>query len=86
MTKNKKIEILLEDNQRLSNENNRYSENTNEELSKKMRSEIREYINVNDKIVKEYEQINRLKWYGSFLKIRFNMLKLKLKIKSALGL
>ena len=82
MTKRKKIEILIEDNKRLSFENKRYKETDNQELAKEMQKQIEEYLDINKKIIKLYKQINYKKWYGSFLPIKYYFLMLKIKVKN----
>lgn len=84
MTKNKKIDILIEDNKRLSSENERYKKTDNQELAKEMQKQINEYLDINKKIIKLYRQINYKKWYGSILPIKYYLLRTKVKIKKLL--
>ena len=81
MTKNKKIDILIEDNKRLSSENQHYKKTDNQELAQEMQTQIEDYLEINKKIMKLYKQINYKKWYGSFLSVKYHYLRLKIKLK-----
>ena len=64
MTKNRKIKLLVKDNKRLTEENQRMHELSNESLSQKMLTEMERYTDVIEKLYGQYRELDRLKMKG----------------------
>lgn len=85
MTKNKKIKLLIKDNIRLSEENKKLHELNNEEISKKMVSEMERYSDVIDKLYGKYKELDRLRIIGIRNRWRYRMMLLGTKVKKMIG-
>lgn len=62
MTKNRKIEILVEEINGLNEENKRLRKLSNEELSKEMLKEIKRYGQIMDKLCESNKKLNELRF------------------------
>lgn len=86
MTKNKKIKLLINDNKRLLEENKKLNELSNEEISKKMVSEMEKYSDVIDKLYEKYKELDRLRVAGIKNKWKYHRMLFGLKIRKMLGI
>lgn len=86
MTKSRKIELLVNDNKRLMNENNKLHELSNEELNKKIVSEIECYTDVIEKINKKYIELDRLRIEGIKNRWKYHRMLLGLKVRKVFGI
>ena len=86
MTKNKKIKLLIKDNIRLSEENKKLHELNNEEISKKMVSEMERYSDVIDKLYGKYKELDRLRVAGIKNKWKYHRMFFGLKIRKVFGI
>lgn len=86
MTKNKKIKLLIKDNIRLSEENKKLHELSNEEISKKMIAEIERYSDVMDKLYHQYKKLDRLRVAGIRNRWKYRMMLLGLKARKVFGI
>jgi hypothetical protein len=85
MTKSRKIRLLINDNQKLSEENKKLHELNNEEISKKMVAEMARYSDVIDKLYEKYGELDRLRIAGIRNRWRYRMMLLRLGIRKMLG-
>lgn len=86
MTKNKKIELLTKDNNRLIQENKRLHEINNEEISENILSEIERYSKVIDKLYEKYVELDKLKITGIKNRWKYRMMFLRLKTRRIFGI
>ena len=86
MTKNKKIKLLINDNKKLSAENKRLHELNNEEIGKKMVSEMERYSDVIDKLYGKYKELDRLRIAGVKNRWRYRVMLFGLGIRKMLGI
>ena len=85
MTKNRKIQLLVNDNKRLMDENKRLHELNNEELGNKMVSEMERYADVIDKLYDKYIELDRLRVEGIRNKWKYLIMLMGLKVRKVLG-
>ena len=85
MTKNRKIQLLVNDNKRLMDENKRLHELGSEELGKKMISEMEKYSDVIDKLYDKYMELDRLRITGIKNRWRYRIMLMGLKVRKVLG-
>jgi len=85
MTKNRKIELLVNDNKRLMDENRRLHEISSEEISKKMISEMERYTDVIDKLYVKYGGLDRLRLIGIKNKLKYQRMLLGLRLRKVFG-
>lgn len=85
MTKNKKIKLLVNDNKKLMEENERLHELNNESLGKKMISEMEKYSDVVEKLNEKYIEFDRLRIEGIRNRWKYNRMLLGLKARKAFG-
>ena len=83
MTKNRKIELLVNDNKRLIDENKKLHKLNNEEISKNMLSEMERYSDVIDKL---YEKYIELRLIGIKNRWRYRVMLFGLKVRKVLGI
>ena len=86
MTKDRKIKLLIKDNIRLSEENKRLHELNNEEISKKMISEMERYSDVIDKLYGKYKELDRLRIAGVRNRCKYQTMLLRLKVRKVFGI
>ena len=86
MTKNKKIKLLINDNKKLSAENKKLHELNNEEIGKKMVSEMERYSDVIDKLYGKYKELDRLRIAGVKNRWRYRVMLFGLGIRKMLGI
>ena len=86
MTKSRKIELLIKDNKRLMDENKKLHELNNEEISRKMISEMEKYSDVIDNLYGEYRKLDKLRLIGIRNRWRYRVMFLGLKVRKALGI
>ena len=86
MTKNKKINLLIKDNIRLSEENKKLHELSNEEISKKMVSEMERYSDVMDKLYGKYKELDRLRIAGVRNRWKYRVMLLGIKVRKVFGI
>ena len=86
MTKDRKIKLLIKDNIRLSEENKRLHELNNEEISKKMVSEMERYSDVIDKLYGKYKELDRLRIAGVRNRCKYQTMLLRLKVRKVFGI
>ena len=86
MTKNRKIELLANDNKRLMQENKRLHELNNEELGNKMISEMEKYFDVIGKLNEQYIELDRLRITGIKNKWKYKMILWGLKVRKVFGI
>ena len=86
MTKNKKINLLIKDNIRLSEENKKLHELNNEEISKKMVSEMERYSDVMDKLYGKYKELDRLRIAGVRNRWKYRVMLLGIKVRKVFGI
>ena len=86
MTKNKKINLLIKDNIRLSEENKKLHELNNEEISKKMVSEMERYSDVIDKLYGKYKELDRLRILGIRNRWKYRVMLLGIKVRKVFGI
>lgn len=86
MTKNKKIKLLIKDNIRLSEENKKLHELNNEEISKKMVSEMERYSDVIDKLYGKYKELDRLRIAGVRNRWKYRVMLLGIKVRKIFGI
>ena len=86
MTKSRKIELLIKDNKRLMDENKKLHELNNEEISRKMISEMEKYSDVIDNLYGEYRKLDKLRLIGITNRWRYRVMFLGLKVRKALGI
>ena len=86
MTKNKKIKLFIKDNIRLSEENKKLHELNNEEISKKMVSEMERYSDVIDKLYGKYKELDRLRIAGVRNRCKYQTMLLRLKVRKVFGI
>ena len=86
MTKNKKIKLLINDNKKLSAENKRLHELSNEEIGKKMVSEMERYSDVIDKLYGKYKELDRLRITGIRNRWRCRVMLFGLKARKMFGI
>ena len=81
MTKNRKIELLINDNIKLMEENKRLHELNNEELGSKMVSGMERYTDIIEKLSKKYIDMDRLRVTGIKNRWKYKMMLLGLKVR-----
>lgn len=81
MTKNRKIELLINDNIKLMEENKRLRELSNEELGSKMVSGMERYTDIIEKLSKKYIELERLRATGIKNRWKYRMMLLGLKVR-----
>lgn len=81
MTKNRKIELLINDNIKLMEENKRLHELSNEELGSKMVSGMVKYTDVIEKLNEQYIELERLRATGIKNRWKYKMMLLGLKVR-----
>ena len=81
MTKNRKIELLINDNIKLMEENKRLHELSNEELGSKMVSGMERYTDIIEKLSKKYIDMDRLRVTGIKNRWKYKMMLLGLKVR-----
>ena len=86
MTKNKKIKLLINDNKRLLEENKKLNELSNEEISRKMVSEMERYSDVIDKLYGKYKELDRLRIIGVRNRCKYQTMLLGLKARKMFGI
>ena len=86
MTKNKKIKLLINDNKKLLAENKKLHELNNEEIGKKMISEMERYSDVIDKLYGKYKELDRLRVAGIKNKWKYHRMFFGLKIRKVFGI
>jgi len=86
MTKKRKIELLVNDNKRLMDENNRLHEINNEEISENILSEIERYSSIIDKLYEKYVELDKLKITGIKNRWKYRMMLLRLKTRRIFGI
>lgn len=86
ITKNDKIRILKNDNQRLSEENKKLHELSNEQLSNNMIEQISQYVEIMEKLHNKYIELDRLKFIGLMNKYKYQWMIMIWKIRTRLGL
>lgn len=86
MTKNRKIELLINDNIKLMEENKRLHEVSNEELGSKMVSWMGEYTDVIEKLNGQYIELDRLRVTGIKNRWKYKMMLLGLKVRKVFGM
>lgn len=86
MTKNRKIELLINDNKKIIEENRRLHELSNEQLSKNMISEIDRYSKVINLLYGKYDELNSLKLLGIRNHWKYRIMFLWLGVRKMLGL
>lgn len=85
MTKKRKIELLINDNKRLMEENNRLHELSDEELNKKIVSEIECYTDVIESLNKRYIELDRLRLIGIKNRLKYQRMLLGLRLRKVFG-
>jgi len=85
MTKNKKIELLINDNKKLIEENKKLHELNSEELSSKISSGIDRYTDVIEKLNKKYIELDRLRIAGIKNRWKYHRMLLDLKVRKVFG-
>lgn len=85
MTKKKKIELLVKDNKRLMEENNRLHELDSEELGNRMVSEIGKYSDIINKLYGKYGELDRLKITGIKNRWKYRLMRMGLKARKIIG-
>lgn len=86
MTKNRKIELLINDNIKLMEENKRLRELSNEELGSKMVSGMVKYTDVIEKLNEQYIELDRLRVTGIKNRWKYKMMRLGLKVRKVFGM
>lgn len=86
MTKDRKIKLLIKDNIRLSEENKKLHELNNEEISKKMISEMERYSDVIDKLYGKYKELDRLRIAGIKNRCKYRVMLFGLKARKVFGI
>lgn len=86
MTKNRKIELLINDNIKLMEENKRLHELNNEELGSKMVSGMERYTDIIEKLSKKYIDMDRLRVTGIKNRWKYKMMLLGLKVRKVFGM
>ncbi len=86
MTKNRKIELLINDNIKLMEENKRLRELSNEELGSKMVSGMVKYTDVIEKLNEQYIGLERLRVMGIKNRWKYRMMLLGLKVRKVFGM
>lgn len=86
MTKNRKIELLINDNIKLMEENKRLRELSNEELGSKMVSGMERYTDIIEKLSKKYIELERLRATGIKNRWKYRMMLLGLKVRKVFGM
>ena len=86
MTKNRKIELLINDNIKLMEENKRLHELNNEELGNKMVSWMGEYTDAIEKLNRQYIELDRLRATGIKNRWKYKMMLLGLKVRKVFGM
>lgn len=86
MTKNKKIKLLINDNKKLLAENKKLHELNNEEIGKKMISEMERYSDVIDKLYGKYKELDRLRIAGVRNRWRYRVMLFGLKARKIFGI
>lgn len=86
MTKNRKIELLINDNIKLMEENKRLRELSNEELGSKMVSGMERYTDIIEKLSKKYIDMDRLRVTGIKNRWKYKMMLLGLKVRKVFGM
>lgn len=86
MTKNRKIELLVNDNKRLIDENKRLHKLNNEEISRNMLSEMERYSDVIDKLYEKYRELDKLKLIGIKNRWGYRVMLFGLKVRKSLGI
>lgn len=86
MTKDRKIKLLIKDNIRLSEENKKLHELNNEEISKKMVSEMERYSDVIDKLYGKYKELDRLRIAGIRNRWKYRVMLLGIKDRKVFGI
>ncbi len=86
MTKNRKIELLINDNIKLMEENKRLHELSNEELGSKMVSGMERYTDIIEKLSKKYIDMDRLRVTGIKNRWKYKMMLLGLKVRKVFGM
>ena len=86
MTKNRKIQLLVNDNKKLIGENKRLRELNSEELGNKMVSEMEKYSDVIEKLNEQYIELDRLRITGIRNKWRYRMMLFGLKVRKVFGI
>lgn len=85
MTKNRKIKLLVNNNKRLMQENERLHELNNEELGSKIISEMEHYSDVIEKLNEKYIELDRLRVTGIKNKWKYRMMLMGLKVRKVFG-
>ncbi len=85
MTKNRKIQLLVNDNKKLIDENKRLHELNNEEIGKKMLSEMERYSDVIDKLYGKYIELDRLRVTAIKNRWRYRLMVWGLRVRKAFG-
>ena len=86
MTKNKKIKLLINDNKKLLAENKKLHELNNEEIGKKMISEMERYSDVIDKLYGKYKELDRLRIAGVRNRWKYRVMLLGIKVRKVFGI
>ena len=86
MTKNKKIKLLINDNKKLLAENKKLHELNNEEIGKKMISEMERYSDVMDKLYGKYKELDRLRIAGVRNRWKYRVMLLGIKVRKVFGI
>jgi len=86
MTKNRKIELLINDNIKLMEENKRLHELNNEELGNKMVSWMGEYTDAIEKLNGQYIELDRLRATGIKNRWKYKMMLLGLRVRKVFGM
>ena len=86
MTKNRKIELLINDNIRLTKENKKLHELNNEEIGKKMIAEMERYSDVIDKLYEKYKELDKLRMIGIKNRWKYRVMLMGLKVRKSLGI
>ena len=84
MTKNRKIELLINDNNRLIDENKKLHKLNNEEISKNMLSEMERYSDVIDKLYEKYKELDKLKLIGIKNRWKYRVMLMGLKVRKVI--
>ena len=86
MTKNRKIELLVNDNKRLIDENKKLHKLNNEEISRNMLSEMERYSDVIDKLYEKYRELDKLRMIGIKNRWKYRVMLMGLKVRKVLGI
>ena len=86
ITKNDKIRILINDNQRLEEENKKLHELSNEQLSKDMVEQMNQYAEIMEKLHDKYIELDKLRFVGLMNRWKYQWMIMWFKVKKILAL